>query len=29
MENRMEKKLGNDMETREYIGIIRGHIGVR
>ena len=26
MENQMEKNMGNDMETREYIGITRGYI---
>ena len=26
MENQMEKKMENDMETREYVGVIWGYI---
>ena len=28
MENQMEKNMGNDMETREYIGLYRSYIGM-
>ena len=28
MENQKEKKMEHEMEPREYIGIIRGYVGV-